>query len=200
MRKTNTALLVAAIMVSPLALANGGGGMYPSGGDTESNTNVGNLDYSATDMFNTDKYVDKEGSYNQETVIDDSFKSSDDSMLMNDIGNEYVDVEIEGSYNSDLLEDNSVWNKSKTYSMDVEIEKYLAESELEGEVTDSEVTYGGACCDSKYGSSDSVHVYQTNTMSGAFGGASGINVAGQNVGNNSLVQQTASTNAALVGQ
>ncbi|PSW05172.1 hypothetical protein [Photobacterium lipolyticum] len=199
MRKTNITLLVAAIMVSPLALANYNGGGWSSG-DTENNTNVDNLDVSATNMFNTKVYVDKEDSFNHDATIDDSFKSSDDFMLMKDIGNTDKDVEIEDSFNTAVLEDNSVWNKSKTYSTDIDIDKYLAESELEGEVTDSEVTYGGACCDSKYGDSGSVHVYQTNTMNGAFGGASGINVAGQNVGNNSLVQQTASTNAALVGK
>ena len=39
-------------------------------------------------------------------------------------------------------------------------------------------------------------VTHSNDMSGAFSGASGINIAGQNAGNNSLVQQSASTNAA----
>jgi len=186
MRKTNVALLVAAVMVSPLALA------------------TGDLDVSATDVLNTDVTIDKTDSFNRTATVDDSFKTDDDFMLMEDIGNKDVDVDIDGSFNDILLKDNSTYDESQTYSIDIDINEYLAETELEGEIEDSTVTYGGACCDdNKYGhdsNSGYVEVYQTNTMSGAFGGASGINVAGQNVGNNALVQQTASTNAALVGK
>ncbi|MGF1759171.1 hypothetical protein L4D76_14770 [Photobacterium sagamiensis] len=193
MRKTNVALLVAAVMVSPLALA------------------TGDLDVSATDMFNTDVTIEKTDSFNKTATVNDSFKSDDDFLLMKDIGNKDVDVDIHGSFNDTLLKDNSTYDESHTYSIDIDIDEYLAETELEGEIEDSTVTYGGACCDDNkhgdyrgHGDSNSgsgyVKVYQTNTMNGAFGGASGINVAGQNVGNNSLVQQAASTNAALVGK
>ena len=104
-------------------------------------------------------------------------------------------------------------NSMNDYSQDIDIKElqtfHVAKSELHGYVTYSEVEYGGACCESSYDpyggygygspSSSSLNVTHSNDMSGAFSGASGINIAGQNAGNNSLVQQSASTNAVLAG-
>ncbi|PSW05170.1 hypothetical protein [Photobacterium lipolyticum] len=210
MRKTNIALFVAVVVSSPIAFASGGD--WGGGSETETNQNVDNtnividdvanhkLDYSATDSFNKD------------LEITGSFKSDDDKLIMTDMNNTDIDKEIEDSYNSLSATDNSKHTYSETFTFTMEKNEFVAESDLEGEVTHSEVTYG-AGSGGKYGghsygknyghgqaAGSELKVTQSNDMSNAFASASGINIAGQNAGNNALVQQSVSTNAILSGQ
>ncbi|MGF1702281.1 hypothetical protein L4D09_18470 [Photobacterium makurazakiensis] len=193
MRKTNIALLIA-VVASPLALANSYDpyGGYGNGYDSYDNGNT------ITDSFNKDLDASLTKTYDSEYTVKDSYNSDDDKLLMYDVNNtdkhEYID--------------NSTHDYSQDWDIKIEDNYNMATSNLDGMVTYSEVTYGGACCDGggHYGrgyggpsAPSSVTVMHHNDMSGAFNGASGINLAGQNAGNNSLLQQTASTNATLAG-
>ncbi|MGF1835807.1 hypothetical protein [Photobacterium sanguinicancri] len=222
MRKTNIALVVAVVMASPFALA-----------DEDNTQNANNVDVLVQDSFNKDatydfdksksEYADIDGSgnvdidksytseYSKSKEVDYSGNQDNDLLYMSDIGNDESVVKTDNSDNSHMYYDNSQWDASKAVDIDIDIDHYLAESKLEGDVMGASVTYGGACCSehgdkgyrgrggSSEGSDSVVKVEQMNSMNDSFGGASGINIAGQNVGNNSLVQQTTSTNAALVG-
>ncbi|MBC7006820.1 hypothetical protein BIZ37_30215 [Photobacterium sp. BZF1] len=192
MRKTHIALLVA-VVSSPLALANDYqqpyNPYYPSYDD-------GN-DKTITDSYNDD--IDKTLTYDvdKEYSITDSYNQDNDTLKMKNVNNSYSKEWTDNSMND--------------YSQDIEISElqtyHVAKSELHGYVTYSDVEYGGACCKGgghdPYGygpsTSSTLNVTHSNDMSGAFSGASGINIAGQNAGNNSLVQQSASTNAVLAG-
>ncbi|MBV1841410.1 hypothetical protein [Photobacterium ganghwense] len=181
MRNTKI-MLLAAIIASPLALADGGYGGY--GGYDNGYDDYDNVTIDGS--YNKTTNVDVDLSYDK-TVNYSKYSSSDDDYLkMKNVGNTH-----EFDY-----EDNSYKDASKDVDIDVEVNKYLAESTLYGSVMDTSVTYGGACCK---GSSTDVMVDHANNMHMSYGSASGINIAGQNVGNNSLVQQTSSTNAAVVG-
>ncbi|MCQ1059186.1 hypothetical protein LRP52_21860 [Photobacterium sp. ZSDE20] len=191
MRKTHIALLVA-VVSSPLALANDYqqpyNPYYPSYDD-------GN-DKTITDSYNDD--IDKTLTLDvdKEYSVDHKYYSDDDTLKMKNVNNTYKKEWTDNSLND--------------YSTEIDIKElhtyHVAKSELHGYVTYSEVEYGGGdCCGGKggygYGPSQAstLTVNHTNDMSGAFVGASGINIAGQNAGNNSLVQQSASTNAVLAG-
>ena len=196
MRKTHIALLVA-VVSSPLALANDYqdpyyNPYYPSYDD-------GN-DKTITDSYNTDLDKTLSLDVDKEYAITDSYNEDNDTLKMNDVNNSYSKEWTDNSMND--------------YSQDIDITElqtyHVAKSELHGYVTYSDVEYGGACCEHSYdpyggyggyGSGDaaSLTVKHSNDMTGAFSGASGINIAGQNAGNNSLVQQSASTNAVLAG-
>ena len=78
MRKSNIALLVAVLVSSPFAFANGGhhGGPSP--------------DIDIEDVGNRDLDVDVDKSFNKDLTIDDSFKSDDDALIMWDMNN--VDI------------------------------------------------------------------------------------------------------------
>lgn len=178
MRK-NKIMLIAALVASPLALADDYDSSYDYGYDG---------DITIEDSGNLDVTKDVEL-----TVTKDFYKSNvgnkdNDTLELKNVGNVYKEIT---EINKDV--DNSLKKE-----LDVEINTYLADSKLYGHVMDAEVTYGGACCKGHSNPTD-VTVVQTNNMNRAFGDASGINVAGQNVGNNSMVQQTSATNAALVG-
>ncbi|MGR2769221.1 hypothetical protein ACUYOF_17115 [Photobacterium ganghwense] len=195
MRKTHIALLVA-VVASPLALANTYYDPYnPYGGYDSSDKTVSD---SYNKSLDASLYVDVNKEYN----IEKTYKSDNDTLKMYDVNNTYKKT----------WTDNSSHDYSQDWNINLEYNDVQAVSHLDGAVTYSEVTYGGACCDSGhgygsygggygggYGSGSTLTVNHTNDMSGAFGGASGINIAGQNAGNNSLVQQSASTNAMLAG-
>ncbi|KHT62336.1 hypothetical protein RJ45_18355 [Photobacterium gaetbulicola] len=190
MRKTHIALLVA-VVSSPLALANDYqpyNPYYPSYDD--------GTDKTITDSYNKD--IDKTATLDvdKEYSITDSYNQDNDTLKMKDVNNTYSKEWTDNSMND--------------YSQDIDITElqsyHVAKSELHGYVTYSDVEYGGACCEGGYGgygygpsSPSSLTVKHSNDMTGAFSGASGINIAGQNAGNNSLVQQSASTNAVLAG-
>ncbi|MGF1684518.1 hypothetical protein [Photobacterium minamisatsumaniensis] len=183
MRKTKI-MLLAAIIASPMALANDYGYDYDYGygyGDSYDDS------YTIDGSGNKDAKIDIEVSNSYKKTIDYSGNTDDDLLVMKNVGNTYEVKDV----------DNSQWDASKDVDIDKEINTYLAESTLYGTVMDTAVTYGGACC--KKGQGSTLEVDHVNRMGGAFQSASGINIAGQNVGNNSLVQQTTSTNAALVG-
>ncbi|MGF1716275.1 hypothetical protein L4D08_15490 [Photobacterium chitinilyticum] len=207
MRKTHIALLVA-VVSSPLALANdhdpydyghdpysqSGGSSYDSGYDNDNDNNT-----TVTDSFNKDIEKNLTVTLEKDVSIKDSYNDDSDYMLLYDVNNKDV-------YK---YTDNSDYDNSKDITIDIEENYYMATSTLDGAVTYSEVTYGGACCDDGYGyhgdgynspAPSTLNVTQSNTMQDAFTGASGINIAGQNAGNNSLVQQSASTNAMLTSQ
>ncbi|KLV06933.1 hypothetical protein ABT56_07190 [Photobacterium aquae] len=196
MRKTNIALLVA-VIASPLALANSYYDPYNPYGYDDGN------DKTITDSYNKDidktltKNIDKD--YN----VEKSYYSDDDTLKMKNVNNtkkhEYVD--------------NSHHDYSQDWDIDLTHTTNMASSDLDGVVSYSKVSYGAGCCEGNgggyygkkgggYGPSapSSLQVTHHNDMTGAFSGASGINIAGQNAGNNSLVQQSASTNAMLAGQ
>lgn len=178
MRKTNI-MLIAALVASPLALADGYDSGYGYGYGHDGDITIegsGNLDVTK----------DKSFTYEKDLYVNKEVNKDNDVLILKGVGNVYKDIK----------EYNQVYENSYEKDLDFELNKYLAESKLYGHVMDAEVTYGGACC--KRNPTD-ITVMQTNDMNRSFGGASGINVAGQNVGNNSLVQQTSSTNAALVG-
>ncbi|EAS42001.1 hypothetical protein C9J48_13070 [Photobacterium profundum] len=210
MRKSNIALLVAVVFASPLALAN-----PPVIQDSY------NTDKVIEDSYNTDVDVDKVDSHDKDiyvtnvgnteyndtvdytdetnTEIDYSMKSDDDTLTLKNIGNDRSVWKQDNSDNSMNSTYDTTMDYSETWDVNVEIDTYMSAAELDGAVMGSNVTYGGACCDSgKGGSGGDFTVNQTNSMSNSFGDASGISIAGQNVGNNALVQQTTSTNAALV--
>ena len=189
MRKTHIALLVA-VVGSPLALANDYyNPYYPSYDDGK--------DVEVSDSFN--KTIDKTLTLDvdKEYTVEHKYYSDDDTLKMKDVNNSYTKEWI----------DNSVYEHSSNFELSQMHTFNVAKSRLDGHVGYATVEYGGACCDKGhgkgygYGSSDPsmLTVTQTNDMTGAFSGASGINIAGQNAGNNSLVQQSASTNAALAG-
>ncbi|WP_299018030.1 hypothetical protein [uncultured Photobacterium sp.] len=177
MRKTNL-MLIAALVASPLALADDHGyGYYEHDGDLVID-NSGNL------------YLDKNAEF---TATKDIYKKN--------VGNEDNDtlkLDNVGNLHKVVKEDNKEVDNSFEKDLDYELNKYLADSKLYGHVMGTSVTYGGACCGGNASPTD-ILVNQDNMMNRVFGDASGINVAGQNVGNNSLVQQNSSTNAALVG-
>ncbi|MCW8328570.1 hypothetical protein MD588_07090 [Photobacterium sp. SDRW27] len=180
MRKTNL-MLIAALVASPFALAEGYGYDYDYGygSDIDDVTidGSGNLYYTADAEFNKNKTV----------YISNVGNSDNDILKLDNVGNTY----------KKYVEDNSVHDWSVDFELDKEINNYLAESKLHGYVMDNTVTYGGACCKGRGGSSV-VEVHHSNEMLDSFSGAAGINVSAQNVGNNSMVQQASSTNAALV--
>lgn len=181
MRKTNL-MLIAALVASPFALAEttsyDPGYDYGYGYDVDDVTidGSGNLYYDKNVELNVEKskYISNVGN------------SDNDKLILGGVGNKY--------YKS--IEDNSTHDWSVDVDLDKELNYYLAESKLHGYVMDNTVTYGGACC--KSGSSGDFKVIHENNMGGSFVDASGINVAAQNVGNNSMVQQATSTNAHLV--
>ncbi|MEJ2766386.1 hypothetical protein VV869_20735 [Photobacterium sp. MCCC 1A19761] len=180
MRKCNL-MLIAAIVASPLALADGYDNSYDYGYGYDHD---GDVTIEGSGNLSVDKNVEY-------TSTKNFYKSNvgntdDDTLYLKDVGNYYrntteINKEVDASYHKKLTK---------------EVERYLAESKLYGDVMAANVTYGGACCK---GSPSEVVVDHENTMYRAFGDSSGISLAGQNVGNNSMVQQTTSTNAALVG-
>ena len=180
MRKINI-MLLAALVASPLAMANYGGHGGPGGFDDDIDDveieNTGNDYETYTANINLDKSWSKSIHIN----------TDDDKLLMKNVGNHY----------DFLYENNSKKNLSFKKTQNHEVEVLLAGTKLEGGILDTSVTYGGACC--KGGNGGQVEVMHTNMMYDGYQQASGINIAGQNVGNNSMVQQTTSTNAALVG-
>ncbi|EAS42003.1 hypothetical protein C9J48_13060 [Photobacterium profundum] len=189
--------------------------------------NVGNKDIVYTSEDSHDLKLDVDDSFNHEanyeTTTDTetnytknvSYSSDDDTLRMNNVNND------ESYYNQDNSDNSKVWNESlnvtEDISWDVNLEEnhYVSTSYLSGYVTDNEVTYGGACCDDgghgggyghrggynddDDGMSGDFFVDQSNSMMDSFNGSSGISMAGQNAGNNSMLQQSASTNAVLVG-
>ncbi|OLQ70788.1 hypothetical protein BIT28_15340 [Photobacterium proteolyticum] len=179
MRKNNI-MLIAALVASPMALADDhdyGYGYYNHDGDI-----------TIEDSGNVDVLKNKEFTLEKDIYISNVGNKDKDVLELKGVGNVYKNItEINQDVDNSLEKD-----------LDVEINTYLADSKLYGHIMDAEVTYGGACCKGKSNSSD-VTVMQTNNMNRAFGDASGISIAGQNVGNNSMVQQTTATNAALVG-
>ncbi|WP_064609219.1 hypothetical protein [Photobacterium sp. J15] len=179
MRKTNL-MLIAALVASPLALADDHSydyGYYEHDGDLVIDGS-GNL------------YVDKNAELTKSKTIHKDYVGNEDNdtLKLDNVGNLYkVDKE-----------DNSETTYTLDKDLEYELNKYLAGSKLYGHVMGTSVTYGGACCGGK-ASPTTITVNQDNEMNRVFGDASGINISGQNVGNNSLVQQTTSTNASLVG-
>jgi hypothetical protein len=152
-------------------------------------TNTGNVEYNDTtdytDESNTDIYYSK--------------TTDDDTLTMKNIGNDRSVWKQDNSDNSINSTYDTTMDYTESWDVNVEIDTYMSAAELDGAVMGSKVTYGGACCDSGgSGAGGDFTVNQTNSMSSSFGDSSGINIAGQNVGNNALVQQTTSTNAALV--
>ncbi|WEM44395.1 hypothetical protein PTW35_24280 (plasmid) [Photobacterium sp. DA100] len=178
MRKTKI-MLLAALVATPFAMANDYGYDYGGYEEYDDVTIEGSFNKAIT--LNADATLEK-------TYTEDYVGNQDnDKLLMYNVGNSYDKV----------LEDNSQndWSvDSKGYH---EWEELIAESAIDGAVMGNTVTYGGACCKSGHGTD--VIVDHSNTMHSGYQAASGINIAGQNVGNNSMVQQTTSTNAALVG-
>ncbi len=256
MRKTNLALLVAVLVSSPLALADGhqggyddsgsdggyqGGGDYDDGygggpvaaGDVTNKNDVGNeiytidnsgnydktvtytsshdKDLSVKDSFNYDAHYDAKHTVDHSYTVKDSYNQDNDALLMHNIDNDRSHRYTDNSDNSKHWEDNSTHDYSQDWHIDMDTNHFVSKAELDGSVAQSSVKYGGGCCDSgygerggRYGSGGSggggmseVMVTQSNEMNNSFAGASGINMAGQNAGNNSLVQQSASTNAIL---
>ncbi|MEI8593139.1 hypothetical protein [Photobacterium sp. Hal280] len=226
MRKSNLALLVAVVVASPLALASGypqqpqspsyGGGYggHNGGYDNES---------SIVDSYNDDTSLEATLNYDSDKTITDSFNEDNDHLIMKDINNDKSFKYTDNSDNSKKFNFSSNYEHTETWKIDVDENHYMAQSDLKGEVIGNDVTYGGACCedsgwghDGGYGNrgygnggsngggyggdAGSLTVTHVNDMTGAFAGASGISLAGQNAGNNSLVQQSASTNAVLLGQ
>ena len=183
MRKTNIALIVAVVMASPIALA-GGYNHHPSPAPIDDIV----IEGSGNDITEANLDLD----VTKTATIDNVANSDDDLLVIKDVGNDRSEVKENNSDWSEVKTDNSNNDRSMTVDIDIEINKFLADSDLDGEVTYSSVVYSA-------GEDANVVVNQTNHMNDAFGGASGINIAGQNVGNNSLVQQTTSTNAVLVG-
>lgn len=177
MRKSNV-LLLAAIIASPMAFASG----Y--------NPDADHIEGSFNDTVDKTLTVDVKKS----KEIDYSFNEDNDKLYMKDIGNDKsirIKDNSDNSWRTKVVLDKKY---EKTFKLNVELNKVLAKSELDGEVIKNEVTYGGACCKGKSGD---VSVEHFNTMANSFGDASGINVAAQNAGNNSMVQQSTSTNATL---
>lgn len=215
MRKSNLALLVAVLVASPLALASSYpqqpqspsyGGGYGGGYDDN--------DSSIVDSFNDDITKEATFTYEKDKTITDSFNQDNDKLKMKDINNDKSFKYTDNSDNSKKFYFKSNHEHTETWKINIEENHYMAKSELKGEVMKNDVTYGGACCRDHggygndynhnsgggYGNAGSLTVTHVNDMSGAFAGASGINLAGQNAGNNSLIQQSASTNAVLLGQ
>ncbi|WP_052260862.1 hypothetical protein [Photobacterium gaetbulicola] len=187
-------MLLAALVASPMALADGGsyGGGYDDSYGGGYGDSYGGDDYNDYDnvtiegSFNKTLTVNTDKSINKTYTEDYVGNEDNDKLIMKNVGNTYDKV----------LEDNSHNDWSVVSKGHHEWEELLAESLIDGAVMGNTVTYGGACCK---GSSADVYVDHANTMHSGYQAASGINIAGQNVGNNSMVQQTTSTNAALVG-
>ncbi|MDV5170314.1 hypothetical protein [Photobacterium rosenbergii] len=178
MRKTNL-MLLAAIIASPMAFADGYDYGYGYGYDDIDDVTI-------EGSFNKDLTLNAEANI-KKTYTDNYYADKDDDkLIMKHVGNQY----------DSLYENNSEKKIQHDTKVTIEVEKLLAYSKIDGAVMGTEVTYGGACCK---GSASDIVIDQTNTMYSGYQGASGINIAGQNVGNNSMVQQTTSTNAALVG-
>ncbi|PSW21908.1 hypothetical protein C9I98_01175 [Photobacterium sanctipauli] len=190
MRKTSIALFIA-VVASPVALANS---YYnPYGYDDKENT----ISDSFNKTLDADLYVTKNNEYTKKV----SYSDDSDKLLMYDVNNTDEHKYI----------DNSMHDYSQDWDVTIKDTYNVASSYLDGMVTYSKVEYGAGCCGGGHGyygkgghgysSSDPsmLTVNHTNDMSGAFSGASGVNLAGQNAGNNSLLQQTASTNATLAG-
>lgn len=188
---------------------------------------VGNKDIDIDKEDSHDLYVDVDDSFNHESNYDTttdtetnytknvSYSSDDDTLRMKNVNND------ESYYNQNNSDNSTVWkdtlNVTEDISWDVNIEKndYVSTSYLSGYVTDNSVSYGRGCCDSDgsggyggygggYNDDDGgmggdFFVDQSNSMMDSFNGSSGISMAGQNAGNNSMLQQSASTNAVLVG-
>ncbi|MCM0148628.1 hypothetical protein KCN56_08645 [Photobacterium galatheae] len=221
MRKSNLALLVAVLVASPLALASG----YPQQPQAPTygghNGGYDNNDPSIVDSFNDDITKEATITYDSDKTITDSFNEDNDRLKMKDINNDKSFKYTDNSDNSKHFYFKSDYDHKETWKIDIDKNFYMAKSDLDGEVIKNEVTYGGACCNDRgghghgdygnsysrggnqgggYGDVGSLTVTHVNEMSGSFTGASGINLAGQNAGNNSLIQQSASTNAVLLGQ
>ncbi|PSU44939.1 hypothetical protein C9J12_25035 [Photobacterium frigidiphilum] len=207
MRKSNIALLVAVVFASPFALA-----VTQDSGNTvkviEESYNT-DVDVDKVDSHDKDIYVTNVGNteYNDtvdytdetNTEIDKSSTYDNDTLTLKNIGNDRSVWKQDNSDNSMNSTYDTTMDYTESWDVNIEIDTYMSAAELDGAVMGSKVTYGGACCDSGgSGEGGDFTVNQTNSMSSSFGDSSGINIAGQNVGNNALVQQTTSTNAALV--
>ncbi|CAG22310.1 hypothetical protein [Photobacterium profundum] len=207
MRKSNIALLVAVVFASPLALA-----VTQDSGNTvkviEESYNT-DVDVDKVDSHDKDIYVTNVGNteYNDtvdytdetNTEIDKTSTYDNDTLTLKNIGNDRSVWKQDNSDNSMNSTYDTTMDYTESWDVNIEIDTYMSAAELDGAVMGSKVTYGGACCDSGgSGAGGDFTVNQTNSMSSSFGDSAGINIAGQNVGNNALVQQTTSTNAALV--
>lgn len=197
MRKTHIALLVA-VFSAPVAMA--ADYQYYTPGDTGSSGYDSGYGYddgkdiAVTDSFNKDIDKTLTVNYDKDVQVKDSYNYDDDYLSLYNVNNtkkfEYTD--------------NSVHDYSQDWDIDIELNKYIASSYLDGSVTYNKVDYNaGGCCAYDYGygypsEASNFTVKHENMMDGAFVGASGINVAAQNAGNNSLIQQSASTNAQVL--
>ncbi|OAN13047.1 hypothetical protein A3K86_15385 [Photobacterium jeanii] len=172
-------------------------------------TSTYDKDLKVTDSFNTDYNYDVDKSWDKSYSVNDSYNQDNDALLMHNLNNDRSHRYTDNSDNSKHWEDNSTHDYSQDWHIDMDTNHFVSKAELDGSVAQSSVKYGGGCCDSGYGDSrgrygsgggagmSEVMVTQSNEMNNSFAGASGINMAGQNAGNNSLVQQSASTNAIL---
>ena len=171
MRKTNL-MLIAALVASPFALA----------GDLDSL----DVDIDKSANFSLEKDITIE-EY-ERVAVENVGNRDNDALVMWGVGNTYTkDIDI-------------MTKQEETYEfdMDTEIDLYLAKSELEAGVMLNAVDYSAAGVDCCTSAVSTTIVSHENIMEGSFAGASGVSETAQNVGNNSMVQQASSTNAAHV--
>ena len=186
MRKTHIALLVA-VVCSPLALAGDPNHTFPWEEPAAAPAEGVDVDASATESFNKKIDIDVHDLEKKEVLVKDSFNDDSDFMLLKDVNNKYK-FKYEEAHKATLTE---------TVDIDFDMDVFVAWSDLEGGVMGNRVNYNAGaelCC---YAVPGTVEVYHGNYINGAFVDAHGINLAAQNAGNNSLIQQSASTNAAL---
>lgn len=173
MRKTNL-MLIAALVASPFALA------------------LGDIDSVDVDIDKSANfYLDKDYKSEdfQKYTVDNVGNRDNDALILWGVGNEYSkDIKIRTEQ-----------EQTFEFSLDKEIDVYLAKSKLRAGVMGNSVSYSAAGVDCCTQAVAATKVYHTNEMDGSFAGASGVSESAQNVANNSMIQQAATTNAALAG-
>lgn len=186
-KNSTLALIIASLFLSGSALASGGHDRNSNGGIDDS--------FNTEDSFNTDLDYNKTNTTNTTNTTTNTSSTNE--------GND------NSSWDSEMNMNSWMFVKKESTDISIDVDTVIAESALSAEVTGNTVSYGASSSPASsrgfgrghgHDNDDSccggLTVTHTNSLSG-FDGAAGINVVGQNAGNNSLVQQAISTNASV---
>jgi hypothetical protein len=128
------------------------------------------------DSYNTDTDSDTDNSTNSD--VDDSYNSETDNSTESDVADSY-NTDIDNSTDNDVADSNNTLNLS--------VDAFLNTAELDGSVSDVNVTYGTADGRRSY-----TEVRNQNEISGGSANFTGVGSFAQNAGNGSVTQSNVS--------